>query len=110
MKTIVIIFLDSFEGKTYLAILGKVLVFLLVFRSKLAFDRFWSGRQAYGGITSACEQIVRDTSVFFEDDSEEQKKCRSELYRLALASMMCMTIRKFLKSQPLTRSDLPNSA
>ena len=89
--------MDSFNGKAYLAILGKVLVFLLVFRSKLAFDRFWSGRTAYGGVTGACLQMVQDTSVFFQENSDEvkneaTKECRAELYRLALASMMSMTI------------------
>jgi putative membrane protein len=83
---------DEFEGKAYLAILGKVLVFLLVFRSKLAFDRFWSGRGAYGGITGACLQMVQDTSVFFDKDDDDSKECRAELYRLALACMMSMTI------------------
>lgn len=62
----------EFEGKDYLSILGKVLVFLLVFRSKLAFDRFWSGRVAIGDITGSALKIVSDASVFLDADTEEQ--------------------------------------
>ena len=41
---------DSFanSGTSYLAILGKVLTFLMVFRSKLTFDRFWKGARGRG--------------------------------------------------------------
>lgn len=79
-------------GKVYLDILGKVLVFLLVFRSKLAYDRFWAGRMAIGDMCGFATSIVTDVSSFFEADSEEQVACRAELYRLALATATVMTI------------------
>lgn len=43
---------DSFanSGTSYLAILGKVLTFLMVFRSKLTFDRFWKGARSGRGV------------------------------------------------------------
>jgi len=79
-------------GKAYLDILGKILVFLLVFRSKLSYDRFWAGRIALAGMGHSTCTLVTDTSVFFEADTEEQIKCRGEVYRLALATYVCMLI------------------
>jgi predicted membrane chloride channel (bestrophin family) len=80
------------SGKAYLGILGKVLVFLLVFRSKLAYDRFWSGRLAIGNMCGFATTIVTDISTYFDADSDEQVACRAELYRLTLATATVMTV------------------
>ena len=72
--------------------MGKVLVILLVFRSKLAFDRLWQGLVAIGDLNGACQMIVTDISVFFDGASDEQAKCRQDLYRLVLGAYMCMLI------------------
>mmetsp|Transcript_31810 Transcript_31810/g.71599 ORF Transcript_31810/g.71599 Transcript_31810/m.71599 type:complete len:339 (+) Transcript_31810:188-1204(+) len=80
------------EGKSYLDILGKVLVFLLVFRSKLAYDRFWTGRTAIADMGGSMVQMVTDFSVFFEKDDEEQVAHRQELYRLAVATFVAMNV------------------
>ena len=47
-----------------------MLVFLLVFRSKLAYDRFWTGRTAIADMGGSMVQMVTDFSVFFEKDDE----------------------------------------
>jgi predicted membrane chloride channel (bestrophin family) len=80
------------EGKTYLDILAKVLVFLLVFRCRLAFDRFWSGRVAVADLGRSCLQMVSDISVFVEQKGEEDTAFCLDLYRRALSTFMCMNI------------------
>mmetsp|Transcript_34806 Transcript_34806/g.71072 ORF Transcript_34806/g.71072 Transcript_34806/m.71072 type:complete len:341 (+) Transcript_34806:206-1228(+) len=96
------------EGKAYLDILGKVLVFLLVFRSNLAYDRFWSGRVAIGGLAKACFQMVSDVSVFVEKESKAEVKFRHELYRLALSTYMCMNIHIRKMPHDLARYHAPS--
>lgn len=46
-------YLQQYPGKGYLGIIGKVLVFLLVFRSKLTYERFWKARTAMKNLHGA---------------------------------------------------------
>ena len=82
-----------------------------MFRSKLAYDRFWSGRLAIGNMCGFATTIVTDISTYFDADSDEQVACRAELYRLTLATATVMTvhIRKeasdLIKFHDLTKMD-----
>jgi len=93
---------DSFanSGTSYLAILGKVLTFLMVFRSKLTFDRFWKGRCAYQKMRGTCVQAATDISIYYEKDEPANVAKRQEIYRLLLAAFTAghIHIRKEFKS------------
>lgn len=80
------------SGSSYLEILGKVLVFLMVFRSKLTYDRFWKGRIAMQDLRAACVQTISDASVVFETNDAAAVTARQELYRLTLMTFVAMQI------------------
>jgi predicted membrane chloride channel (bestrophin family) len=70
------------HGSTYIAILGKVLVFFMVFRSKLTYDRYTDARKSVQVMFNQLKQMAQSTSIYIDGEAEADKADRAELYRL----------------------------
>jgi len=59
--------------------------FLVVFRSSLAYDRYWQGRTAISGVIGDVKEFIRKVIAFLDGNESEIVALRRELIRLILA-------------------------
>jgi putative membrane protein len=84
------------EGKSYyglmqvslsgLSVLGGLLSFLVVFRTNIAYSRFWEARGIIGGGIKICRALAAQTCTFIDGDSAAAKTQRDNLLRLIRVS------------------------
>eukprot|EP00756_Hemistasia_phaeocysticola_P045622 Hpha_TRINITY_DN1936_c0_g1::TRINITY_DN1936_c0_g1_i1::g.31062::m.31062/K08994/yneE; putative membrane protein len=73
--------LDHDGGLVFLA---APVTFLVVFRSNIAYDRFWSGRGAIGKLVATTVSTARVAATYIRDDSREAQDLRKCIVRLLL--------------------------
>jgi len=62
--------------------------FLLVFRSQLAYQRFWEGRSAMANMQSKWSDSAMQSMLY--DDCDGESSLQSEVYRLRMAHLFSL--------------------
>lgn len=53
-------------------VLGFVISLLLVFRTNTAYDRWWEGRKAWGGLTNSSRNLAIKLNAFLNEESDKK--------------------------------------
>lgn len=72
----------KFNGAKATDTLGKLLAFLLVFRSKLSYDRYWEGRNLVTKMRTAATEFARKVPILVWGKDEAAKRDRANIRRL----------------------------
>ena len=53
-------------------LLGFAISMLLVFRTNTAYDRWWEGRKAWGGLTNSSRNLAIKLNAFLTEESDKK--------------------------------------
>jgi putative membrane protein len=76
-----------------------VLGLLLVFRTNTAYERFWEGRKAWGGLVNCLRNLARMILVAIAEPTPEDRRRKERALRLLPAFAIAM--KQFLRTEPI---------
>ncbi|HEY9824591.1 MAG TPA: bestrophin family ion channel [Stenomitos sp.] len=76
-----------------------VLGLLLVFRTNTAYDRFWEGRKAWGGLVNASRNLTRRIWVFVEETEPGDRARKRDIMHLVVA--FAIAVKLHLRNESL---------
>lgn len=76
-----------------------VLGLLLVFRTNTAYERFWEGRKAWGGLVNTVRNLARSIWVAVAEESLEDRREKIDTLKLLFA--FAIALKLHLRSEPM---------